>query len=70
MTVKELNQEEKLELKERLYYGCNHMFKITEKQQQIIDDSLTSDSIPDDLINEVYESINFVKDDFWCNKED
>ena len=31
MTVKELNQEEKLELKEQLYYGCDHMFKITEK---------------------------------------
>lgn len=67
MTVKELNYEERLQLKEELYYGSEKVFELTEQQQKIIKQSLTSDSIPDDLVDEIYAGINFTKDDFWCN---
>lgn len=67
MTVKELNQEEKLQLKEALVYGADNLPLITKEQQKIIDEAFSSDDISDELVENIYEGINFVKEDFFCN---
>lgn len=67
MTVKELNQEEKLQLKEALVYGADNLPLITKEQQKIIDKAFSSDDISDELVENIYEGINFVKEDFFCN---
>ena len=67
MTVKELNQEEKLQLKEALVYGADNLPLITKEQQKIIDEAISSDDISDELVENIYEGINFVKEDFFCN---
>lgn len=67
MTVKELNYEEKLQLKESLVYGSDILPPITKEQQKIIDEAISTDDISDELVEEIYEGINFVKEDFFCN---
>lgn len=67
MTVKELNQEEKLQLKEALVYGADNLPLITKEQQKIIDKAFSSDDISDELVEDIYADINFVKEDFFCN---
>ena len=67
MTVKELNYEEKLQLKETLVYGSDILPPITKEQQKIIDEAFSADDISDGLVEQIFEGINFVKDDFWCN---
>ena len=67
MTVKELNQEEKLQLKEALVYAADNLPLITKEQQKIIDEAFSSDDISDELVENIYEGINFVKEDFFCN---
>ena len=67
MTVKELNQEEKLQLKEALVYGADNLPLITKEQQKIVDKAFSSDDISDELVENIYEGINFVKEDFFCN---
>lgn len=67
MTVKELNQEEKLQLKEALVYGADNLPLITKEQQKIIDKAFSSDDISDELVEDIYTDINFVKEDFFCN---
>ena len=67
MTVKELNQEEKLQLKETLVYGSDILPSITKEQQKIINEAFSTDDISDELVEEIYEGINFVKEDFFCN---
>ena len=67
MTVKELNQEEKLQLKEALVYGADNLPLITKEQQKIIDKAFSTDDISDELVENIYEGINFVKEDFFCN---
>jgi U3 small nucleolar RNA-associated protein 14 len=67
MTVKELNQEEKLQLKEALVYGADNQPLITKEQQKIIDKAFSSDDISDELVEDIYADINFVKEDFFCN---
>ena len=69
MTVKELNQEEKLQLKEALVYGADNLPPITKEQQKIIDEAFSIDDISDELVENIYEGINFVKEDFFCNIE-
>lgn len=67
MTVKELNDVEKLQLKESLVYGSDILPIITKEQQKIIDEAISTDDISDELVEEIYEGINFVKEDFFCN---
>ena len=67
MTVKELNQEEKLQLKEDLVYGSDILPPITKEQQKIINEAFSTDDISDELVENIYEGINFVKEDFFCN---
>ena len=67
MTVKELNQDEKLQLKEALVYGADWLPPITTEQQKIIDEAFSSDDISDELVENIYEGIHFVKEDFFCN---
>ena len=67
MTVKELNYEEKLQLKEDLVYGSDILLPITKEQQKIIDEAFSADDISDELVEQIFEGIHFVKDDFWCN---
>lgn len=67
MTVKELNQDEKLQLKEALVYGADWLPPTTTEQQKIIDEAFSSDDISDELVENIYEGIHFVKEDFFCN---
>ena len=67
MTVKELNQEEKLQLNEALDYWADNLPLITKEQQKIIDEAFSTDDISDELVENIYEGINFVKEDFFCN---
>lgn len=70
MTVKELNYEEKLQLKETLLYGSDWITHITKEDQKIIDEAFSADDISDELVERIFEGIHFVKDDFWCHIEE
>ena len=67
MTVKELNQEEKLQLKESLVYGADILPPITKEQQKIINSAFSTNDISDELVEQIFEGINFVEEDFFCN---
>lgn len=67
MNVRELDYGELLELKEKLCYGADILPEMTEKQKKICDEAFSSDDIPNELVYELYDGINFVKEDFWVN---
>ena len=56
-----------MQLKEALVYGADNLPLITKEQQKIIDKAFSSDDISDELVENIYEGINFVKEDFFCN---
>lgn len=62
MTVKELNREQLIELKER-YYMDKHR-NVSYSELASIDQIVS-----DDKIFKAYASIDFVNDDFFCSKE-
>jgi hypothetical protein len=67
MNVRELDFGELLQLKEELYYGADICPKMTEEQKKICDEAMYVDDIPDELVFELYDGIEFVKEDFWIN---
>lgn len=67
MNVRELDFGELLQLKEELYYRADICPKMTEEQKKICDEAMYVDDIPDELVFELYDGIEFVKEDFWIN---
>lgn len=67
MNVRELDFGELLQLKEELYYGADICLKMTEEQKKVCDEAMYVDDIPDELVFELYDGIEFVKEDFWIN---
>lgn len=67
MNVRELNQDELLELKEKLCYGADVLPDMTEEQKRICEEAFCADGIPDELVFALYDGIHFVKEDFWIN---
>lgn len=62
MTVYELNNDELNELKET--YAC----QLNETDNDIsYGELLDAHSIPDDVVYNHYDGINFTKEDFYCN---
>jgi hypothetical protein len=59
-TVDELTSDEILELKERLFYG-------DDEHKPLIDEYLSSDSIPLYVVKQNFDGIQFVEDDFFVN---
>ena len=64
MTVKELNREQLNELKQAYAY------QLKEDCDMSYEDLVNTTNIPDDVIFEHYDEINFTEDDFFCGKED
>ena len=67
MTVRELNQEQLDELKWNYYYSDYYDEKIINENGLPI---LFAGDIPDKIIFAVYAGIDFVPEDFSCNKEE
>ena len=67
MNVRELDYGELLQLKEDLCYGSDILPEMTEEQKKICNEAICADDIPDELVFELYDGINFVKEDFWVN---
>lgn len=67
MNVRELDYGELLQLKEELCYGADILPKMTEEQKKICDEAFCADDIPDELVFELYDGIDFVKEDFFVN---
>ena len=63
MTVYDLNQEQLNELKESYKIQLEQDSDIS--YQELVD----ATNIPDGVIFEHYEGINFTEDDFFCGKE-
>lgn len=69
MNVTELNSNELYQLKQELYYMVEILPNLTTERLAAIKDADIPDNIPDQIVYEVYNGVNFVKDDFWCNVE-
>ena len=69
MNVTELNSNELYQLKQELYYMEEILPNLTAERLAAIKDADIPDNIPDQIVYEVYNGVNFVKDDFWCNVE-
>ena len=67
MNVRELDYGELLQLKEELCYGADILPEMTEEQRKICDEAVCTDDIPDELVFELYDGIDFVEEDFWVN---
>ena len=67
MNVCELDYGELLQLKEELCYEADILPEMTEEQQKICNEAFCADDIPDELVFELYNGIEFVKEDFWVN---
>ena len=67
MNVRELDFGELLQFKEELCYGADICPKMTEEQKKSCDEAMYVDDIPDELVFELYDGIEFVKEDFWIN---
>lgn len=67
MTVRELNQGQLDELKWNYYYSDYYDEKIVSENGLPI---LFAGDIPDKIIFAVYAGIDFVPEDFSCNKEE
>ena len=66
MNVRELGNEEMLQLKTALFYGSDIMPQMTMEHRRILEDAMYIEDIPDELVYELYEGISFVPDHFWC----
>ena len=69
MRVTELNSDELYQLKQELYYMEEILPNLTTERLAAIKDTDIPDDIPDQIVYEMYEGVDFVKDDFWCNVE-
>lgn len=69
MKVTELNSNELYQLKQELYYMEEILPNLTTERLDAIRDADIPDNIPDQIVYEMYEGVDFVEDDFWCNVE-
>ena len=67
MTVRQLNYDELLQLKCDLWYETDNLPSMTEEEYKICINAGCPDDIPNELVYKLYDGINFVEDDFWCN---
>lgn len=71
MHVTKLNLNEMYELKDNLYsnfyYDMDALPELTEEQRSYIENADYPDDIDDEIIYEIYDDYDFVKDDFFCN---
>lgn len=72
MHVTKLNPNEMYELKDNLYsnfyYDMDALPELTEEQRSHIENADYPDDIDDEIIYEIYDDYDFVKDDFFCNE--
>ena len=64
MNVTELTRDQLAYLKESLYYGSNIIPEMTPGQQKAIDKARIPEEIPNPLVFEIFDGIDFVEDDF------
>lgn len=64
MTVKELNQNEFYELKSAYFYSDNYNENIAQKNGTR---AIFPEDIPNEIIFDAFQGIDFVKEDFFCN---
>lgn len=71
MHVTKLNADEMYELKDNLYidfyYNTDALPNLTKEQQEHIESADYPDDIDDEVMHEIYDGYDFVKDDFSCN---
>lgn len=67
MTVYDLTQEEKEELKSNLFWGAGEADNLDEHEKKTLDRAKKCSDIPDAIIFSAYSGYEFVKDDFFCN---
>lgn len=69
--VRELNQEQLSELKQRVFYDYEDMkdngLEIDSDVEKIIEDSTWWEDIPDYIIYDIFSGFSFVNDDFGCS---
>lgn len=74
MTYLELNENEKQELRNTLYFESLYnaedsylLCDLTNEQDDIIDACDSPDDIPENIMAAIFECFDFVPEDFWCN---
>ena len=73
-TVEQLNENEKDELRGVLFYhdqsGTEYYDFLSDGSKEIVDSSAWIDDIPDSVLFEAFDGIDFVEEDFFCNIKD
>lgn len=70
MSFYELTDDELDELRWHLFLINPHDLLIPADLARAIDDTKYPSDITNDMLEEVFGGISFVKEDFWCNLEE
>ena len=77
MTYLELNENEKQELRGKLFYDSYYgdednteFYYLTDAQKEIVINCDYPGQIPEEIMIAAFGCYDFVPDDFWCNLED
>ncbi len=69
MTVYDLNEDQLDLLKQQIFYDDDLLAKLSEKSEEVCKAKWYFE-IPDEIVLEEYEGIEFVEEDFCISKED
>ena len=67
MKLCELSYEEKNELKNTLYYGCDEYELLSDDEKNTVDSAVCWEDIPDSILESAFGMYDFVQEDFFCN---
>jgi len=70
MNYFELRQEERDELRETLFYGCEQCCEydyLSEEEKTIVQNANCPADITDDVMISAFGGYDFVEEDFFCN---
>ncbi len=75
MSVRELNEEQLLQLKWTLFNDWDNADEysifydngdsLTQQEIEILDNACSGDEIPNEIVYKLYDGITFVEEDFW-----
>lgn len=71
MSVEELSQDQKYELKSKLFWAGEDQEHIHQslrpEQIKALEEAQSPEEIPDEIVKELYQGVYFVTDDFFCS---
>lgn len=65
--VYDLTKEELNELKNKMLYGCDECENLDDDEQEVVNEAVCEEDIPDEIVFIAFCGCSFVPEDFFCN---